>query len=100
MVHIDFVTGVLQVANVFLAIVAGLFAATLFEISKKKELRAWIPLALALIFFTLEEIFGGLRSFAIYSNPWVTHIIPSIILGLLIYSLILQINVLKEVRKK
>ncbi len=92
---VEFITGVLQVANFFLAIVAGLIAASLFEISAKKELRAWKPLAIALVFFALEQVFGGLRSFGIYQNPWITHIIPSIILGFLIYSLALQLEVVK-----
>jgi len=93
---IDFITGVLQIANFFLSIVAGLIAASLFEASKKKELRAWKPLTVALILFAFEEIFGGLRSFSIYSNAWITHVIPSAILAFLIYSLIVQINVIKE----
>jgi hypothetical protein len=96
---IDFTTGVLQIANFFLAIVAGLIAATLFEISAGRELRAWKPLAVALVFFALEEIFGALRSFGIYSNPWITHVIPSVILGFLIWSLILQLEVVKEARR-
>jgi hypothetical protein len=96
---IDFTTGVLQIANLVLALVAGLIAATLFEASKKKELRAWKPMTIALIFFALEEIFGGLRSFAVYSNSWITHVIPSIILAFLIWGLVAQINVIKEVGK-
>ena len=90
---VEFITGVLQVANFFLAIIAGVIAASLFEISGRKELRAWKPMAVALILFAAEEIFGGLRSFGVYSNPWITHIIPSAILGFLIYSLVLQIQV-------
>jgi len=93
---IDFVTGVLQIANVFLAIVAGLFAAGLFAISKEKQLRPWQPLAIALFLFAVEEIFGGLRSFSIYSNPWITHVIPSFILAFLIWALILQLNLVKK----
>lgn len=87
----DFITGVLQIANFFLAVVAGLIAATLFEVSKEKQLRAWKPLAVALVFFALEEVFGGLRSFNIYTSTWITHVIPSIILIFLIYGLALQI---------
>ena len=95
---IDFITGVLQIANFCLVVVAGLIAAALFAVSKKSELRAWKPLTIGLIFFALEEIFGILRSFGIYSNPWITHVIPSIILGFLIWGLITQINVVKEAK--
>ena len=95
---IDFTTGVLQIANFFLAIVAGLIAASLFAVSKKSELKAWKPLAIALVLLALEEIFGGLRSFNIYSNPWITHVIPSFILGFLIYALVLQIETVRGTR--
>ena len=95
---IDFVTGVLQIANFFLAIVAGLIAATLFAVSKKGDLKAWRPLAVALVLFAAEEIFGGLRSFNIYSNAWITHVIPSFILGFLIYALVLQIETVRGAR--
>ena len=93
---IDFTTGVLQIANLILAVVAGLIAATLFESSKRTSLRPWKALSVALIFFALEEIFGGLRSFGIYENAWITHIIPSVILLFLIWGLVEQTNVLKE----
>lgn len=93
---IDFTTGVLQIANFILAIVAGFIAASLIAASNRRELSAWKPLAFALIFFAIEQIFGSLRSFNIYSNPWITHVIPSIIFAFLIYALIVQINVVKE----
>ncbi len=96
---VDFVTGVIQIANFVLAVVAGLIAASMFAVSKKEILRPWKPLAVALIFFALEEIFGGLRSFAIYSNAWITHVIPSIILGFLIWGLVAQLNIIKEAKK-
>ena len=90
---VEYITGVLQIANVFLAIVAGLIAATLFEASKEKQLLAWRPLVIVLILFAVEEIFGALRSFAIFSTPWITHVIPSFILGFLIWALIRQIAI-------
>lgn len=93
---IDYLTGVLQIANFCLAIVAGLVAASFFEISGKKQLKAWKPLAIALIFFAVEEIFGVLRSFNVYSNPWVTHVIPSVIIMFLIYALVIQIMMIRE----
>ena len=90
---IAYLEGVLQIANIFLAIVAGGIAVTLFKVSsEKKDLKAWIPLIFALVFFAFEEIFGGLRSFEIFSTPYLTHIIPSAILGFLIWSLVLQIQ--------
>jgi hypothetical protein len=92
---VDFITGVLQVANFFLSIVAGIIAATMFEAAGKKNLQAWKMLSIALILFAAEEIFGGLRSFGVYANPWITHVIPSFILGFLICSLVLQIETVR-----
>ncbi len=90
---VEYIPGVLQIAAVFLSVVAGLIAATLFEISKKKDLIAWRPLAIALVLFALEEIVKALRSFGIWSTPYLTHVIPSFILVFLIWSLIRQIEV-------
>ncbi len=95
----SFVTGVIFVANFFLAIVAGLIAATLFEVSKGKQIKPWKPLALALVFFALEEIMKTIIAFGIYENAWITHIIPSIIAMLLIYAVSLQIIAVKEAEK-
>lgn len=92
---IDFITGVLQIANVFLAIVAGVIAASLFQASSQKQLRPWRPLIAVLILFAVEEILGGLRSFNIYANPWITHVVPSFMFGFLIWALIRQINLVR-----
>lgn len=97
---IDFTTGVLQTANFILAIVAGLIAASLFSESTRKALRPWRPLAIALIFFALEEIFGALRSFNIYTSSWITHVIPSVIMVFLIAALVMQIMLIRESGKK
>ena len=97
---VGYVEGVLQIANVFLIIVAGLTAITLFKVSgAKKHLRAWRPLIIVLILFAVEEILGALRSFDIYSTPHLTHIVPSLMLGFLIYALTQQIIVSKYTTK-
>lgn len=90
----DYITGVLQIANFLLAIVAGFISIKLFRLSKKTDLSAWKPLSVALFFFALEEIFGSLRSFNIYTSTWITHVIPSLILGFVIYALALQIHII------
>jgi hypothetical protein len=94
-----YLEGVIQVANVFLAVVAGGIALSLFNCTKKKEWMAWKPLIVVLVLFVFEEIFGALRSFNIFSTPYLTHIIPSFILAFLIYALILQIFVAEGYRK-
>jgi len=47
---------------------------------------------MALVFFSVTEIFGALRAFQIYESPFITHIIPTIILGFLVAALIMEIN--------
>jgi hypothetical protein len=62
---------------------------------QRKALRAWRFMLWALIFFALEEVVGALKTFGGWSTPWLTHVIPSIILALLIAALIVQIQVTK-----
>src|SRR3989338_6608185 len=89
--------GTFQIANLFLAIVAGAMAATLFEISHaRSHLRPWKVLILALILFAILEIVGALRSFGIYSSPFLTHVITSAILSLVIVALVMQIRIGEE----
>ena len=89
--------GTFQIANLFLAIVAGAMAATLFEVSHARtHLRPWKVLILALILFALLQVVGALRSFSIYTSPFLTHVITSAILALLIISLVMQIRIGEE----
>jgi len=89
---VNIIEGITQIAVVFLSIVAGFIAISLFRTSHKVSyLKPWRPLIFGLILFALEAILGGLASFRIYQSPFLTHVIPSAILLLLIYSLFLQI---------
>ena len=86
--------GLLKIANLVLALIAGVIAISLFRISHQRhELRAWKILIIALVFFAVQEILGALRAFDIYSSPFLTHIVPSVILGLLIYALAIQLHI-------
>ena len=90
----DWIYGSAQIGAVVLSIVAAVIAISMLRIShQQKRLRGWRTLLMALVFFMLEEVFGALQTFGIYSNPWLTHVIPSVILGLLIFALINQLNV-------
>jgi uncharacterized membrane protein len=92
----DWIYGSGQMAAVILSIVAGFIAFSMFKAAKqRKSLRAWRFMLLALIFFALEEVFGALKTFGVWSTPWLTHVIPSIILALVIAALIVQIQVTK-----
>ena len=90
----DWVYGISLLSSLFLSIVAGFLAISLFsKSSEKKHLAAWRPLIVALVLFAFEEIFGSLKIFGIWSTPWLTHVIPSFILVFIIAALLKQINV-------
>ena len=92
-----YIYGTLQIANLFLAVVAGTMAATLFQIShRRSHLRPWKVLVVALILFSILEIIGALRSFNVYTSPWMTHVITSFIVLLLIVALIMQYRIGEE----
>jgi len=90
---IEYYEGILKIANIFLSIVAGVIAMNIFMVSRKNRfLKPWYILVFVLILFAVQEILGALRAFNIYSTPHLTHIVPTIILGLLIWALVLRIN--------
>lgn len=87
----DWIYGVAQLAAAFIAIAAGILAIKVYMLAKrKKQLRAWKPLSIALVLFMIEEILGALKAFGVYSTPYLTHIIPSLILAFLIVALVQQ----------
>ncbi len=92
----DWIYGSGQIGSVILSFVAGIIALTMFrQARQRKSLRAWRYLLWALVFFAVEELVGALKTFGIWSTPWLTHVIPSIILAFLIIALIIQIQVTK-----
>ncbi len=93
----DYLEGLLKLVNVFLSIIAGVIAITLFKVSnQRKHLRPWKILIIVLVLFAIQEIFGALRAFDIFESPYLTHIIPTAMLGLLIITLLFQIGVHKS----
>jgi hypothetical protein len=91
---LDYFEGMLKIANAVLAIIAGYIAITLLAKSKgRKELKAWKILVFALVFFMVQEILGALRAFNIFSSPYLTHIVPSVVLLFLIYALAVQLHI-------
>src|SRR3989338_108666 len=91
----QFLQGIFEIAVVVLSIIAGIIGLTIFKESGKREFAAWRPLIIALVLFAVEEAIKALRSFEIYSSPFLTHVIPSFILAFLMYSLLLQIIINK-----
>jgi len=90
----DWVYGITQIAAVILSLAAGFLAARLFSVAaRRKTLTAWRHLVVVLILFAIEELFGALDVFGIYNTPFLTHIIPTFMLGFLIAALMTQINV-------
>ncbi len=90
----DWVYGIAIITTVFLSLIAGVIALSLFEkATQRKYLGAWKPLIIALVLFTAEEVFGALKVFGVWSTPWLTHVLPSFILIFLIAALLKQINI-------
>ncbi|MBW2974325.1 hypothetical protein KY366_01275 [Candidatus Woesearchaeota archaeon] len=92
----QYLEGLLKIANLILACIAGIIGISLINVSKiKKELNAWVFLIMALIFFAIQEILGALRAFLIFESPYLTHIIPTVILAFLIVALLKQLSIHK-----
>jgi amino acid permease len=93
---ISYIEGILKIANLFLALVAGGVALSMFTHAwKNRELRAWRPMIIALVLFGVQQILGALRAFGVYESAYLTHINVSLLLAFLIYALVLQIGVVK-----
>ena len=91
---VQYLEGILKIANLILAFVAGVIALSLIKkTEKRKELKAWIILIFALVFFAIQQVLGALRAFKIFESQFLTHIVPTVILALLIVALIQQINI-------
>ncbi|MEM4254433.1 MAG: hypothetical protein QXR48_03575 [Candidatus Woesearchaeota archaeon] len=92
----DWIYGSCQIGAVLLSFVAGFIALTMLKQAKQRRLlRAWRFLVWSLVFFVIEEFVGALKTFGIWSTPWLTHVLPAAILGFLIAALIIQIQVTK-----
>jgi len=92
----DWIYGIAILTAVFLSIVAGIIAMSMFaKATQRKYLSAWKFLIIALVLFAFEEVFGALKVFGVWSTPWLTHVIPSFILVFLIAALLRQINISK-----
>ena len=90
----DWAYGISQFAAVFLSIIAGVIAISMFSTAHKERLlHAWRFMIVALVLFTVEEILGALKTFGVYSTPHLTHIVPSFILAFVIIALVSQINI-------
>ena len=93
---VSYIEGILKIANLFLALVAGGIALSMFSHAwKNKELRAWKALIIALVLFVVQQVLGALRAFGIYESSFLTHVNVSILLAFLIWALIMQIGVVK-----
>lgn len=90
----EWVYGISQISAVVLSLIAGFIAVSMFSSARKiKRLHAWKWMISALIVFAIVEVFGFLRTFGIYSSPFMTHALTGVILGFLIIALIVQINI-------
>jgi len=85
-----------QFSVAFLSVIAGIIAISMFQAAREqKNLRSWKYMIIALVLFAVEEVIGALKTFGIYSTPYLTHVIPFFILLLVIAAVITQINITK-----
>ncbi|MEK6875007.1 MAG: hypothetical protein AABX52_04640 [Nanoarchaeota archaeon] len=96
----DWAYGIGQLSAVFLSIIAGLIAISMFRLARRQPLlRGWKFLIWSLVLFAVEEVVGALRTFGVSwyfsDSPWLTHVIPTFVLALLIVALSNQININK-----
>ncbi len=90
----DWLYGIAQLAAGFLAIIAAIIAISMIhDARKKKPLKAWRFLLVAIALFALGEFMGAARSFELTPNPYFVHVTVSILLGFLIAGLVEQINI-------
>ena len=92
----DWLLGIALISALVLSLFAGVIAVMMFgKTTKKRYLRSWRWMLMALGFFVIQEIVASLKVFGIFSTPWLTHVIPSFILISLIAALVSQINITK-----
>ena len=97
----EYLQGVLQIANVFLMIIAGFFAISLFKVSHNtKHLKPWKILIVVLVLFVIQEILGALIAFGKIKPTFLTHLIPTFMLVFLIYAVDTHTKENTKVRKK
>ncbi|NQU78940.1 hypothetical protein HQ545_04180 [Candidatus Woesearchaeota archaeon] len=92
---VEYIEGVLKIANIVFSLLAGIIAIFLFRASKKYEYGSWKLLMFALLLFAVQQILGALRAFSIFSSPYLTHIVPTLILVILIIAILHQIQLNK-----
>lgn len=91
------IEGIIKIANIVLSLIAGVISIRLFSlIGKKESLQPWKPVAIALIFFVIQQILGALRAFNIFESPYLTNVVPAFILAALIWALVLEINLVSK----
>ncbi|MFQ5620751.1 MAG: hypothetical protein ACE5FT_02830 [Candidatus Nanoarchaeia archaeon] len=92
----DWMYGIAQLAALFLAIFAALFAISMFRTSRQfAMLKAWKWMIGAVVLFAVEELLGTLKTFGVFSTPHLTHVVPSFVMIFLIAALIKQIEINK-----
>lgn len=97
----SFINGLLQLAGLFLSIAAGILAVSLFNISNKtKHLWSWRVLIIALIVFGIHKLFSALHSFNILKTSYLGQIFPFIIMSLVLWAVVFQIQIIKVEQAK
>lgn len=90
----DWIYGTAEASAGILSIIAAFIAISMFRAAgKTKKLRAWRYLLIGLLFFSAVELAGAIKTFGIFSTPYLTHVLVSFVLVFLIAALVIQINI-------
>jgi hypothetical protein len=89
---VEYLAGVLAIAAFFLSLVAGVIAISMFRVAHSHaRLRPWKYLLIVLFLFMIQEVLGVLKFFKLFETPYLTHIIPTAMLLILIYAISIEI---------
>jgi len=80
MVNPYYVEGIFQVANLLLSVVALVLASLLFFRYNVPALRPWSFVVVGIVLFMTILVFGVLRSFGLYENSYITHVLTGAVL--------------------
>ena len=90
----QFIYGSLSIANVFLALIAALFALSLFAISHQRDhLRPWKLVIIILALFAGREILSFLEGLELWNPSFLPSVITTLMLAILSWAVIWQTHI-------
>lgn len=98
---LEFLEGIIKIGIIILSVFAGMIGLNLLkDQTGQKDNLSWKILIVVVFLFIIQEFLGTLRAFGIWENPYITHIVPTFMLIMLIIALNLEIIRNKYILKK